>query len=368
MAVEAALPVERHPFLTRENAVGVVARDAAKLPRTSLEALAGVHLFDLTDRLVVVREVRRTHEDGQVVVQRQPGPVLVRLFAWPRDSAFALQVALLAHAFAQAGRQVLRVNDGTVDPVDHLTALDVQLAGAVAAFAADGVALEDRRLEAVVGVLHRLGPVGVAKEAGGGNGPLEVLMPSFVAGRQVPSLFLREPADGRLVQVAIGVDEEGVAARTRAQRELHLRLVLEDDSPVGVAAAFVVEYAVPPAYDLVMESPGIEGVVAGGIVADQRARFEDRGQRPTHGMTAVAVHDLGVTLVATRVADVLDAWLRVQKRAAEHGPLPGRLFCLQLPRIGRRPCRAPLPRRPTADCAHGQHARDQGTSEEARTS
>src|SRR5262249_29585440 len=133
------------------------------------------------------------------------------------DARLALQMALFAHRLAQRGSEELRIDDGVVDALGIPAGVFlVQISGAVAALAADGVAAEDRLLVAIDGALHRLGLVAVTEQARRLYPAIEVLR-RREARRQVTALALREPAHRRLKQIAVVVHQVGATARSGAE-------------------------------------------------------------------------------------------------------------------------------------------------------
>src|SRR5262245_60033006 len=97
----------------------------------------------------------------------------------------------------------------------------MELAGAVAALAADGVAVEDRLAIAVLGAGDVQRAVAVAIQAGEGHRPVEVQVAVFIAWRQLPSAGAI-PADRRQKQVAVAVDEVRLALLAGTADEPHL--------------------------------------------------------------------------------------------------------------------------------------------------
>src|SRR5262249_32220693 len=143
------------------------------------------------------------------------------------DALLALEVALLADRLAQGVLQPGGVDDGVVAPRDllaRLPAADVQLAGAVAALAADGVAVEDRLPVAVERVRDVVRVVAVAEQAAGRDGAAEVLVAHLVAGGQVPAAPLGVPGERRLEEVAVAGDRVTTRPRPGADGEVHLGL------------------------------------------------------------------------------------------------------------------------------------------------
>src|SRR5262249_13854635 len=132
--------------------------------------------------------------------------------------------------------------------------LDVQLAGAVAALAADGVPLEHRLPVAVCRVLHRLRLVAVAEQAARPNGPAKVQVPRRVAWGQVPAAGLRIPRDRRLEKVSIMIDEVGTSTTARAEDELDLGFGLGQHLALRVGGPLAVEHAVFLAPDAVVQA------------------------------------------------------------------------------------------------------------------
>src|SRR6185312_1621422 len=159
MAIHAALSVVGNSPLRRHGFMGIVARRASEfaVAGAHLEAEALVHLFDMADRLVLLARSLPTNEHGPEFLNRHPGPEIVEGAAAPRDPRRAFEMALLAHRLAKFGGQPLRIDD-----VVPRRGLGVPFAGAVAAFAAYGVAAKHRLVVPVARPLHRLYMVRVA--------------------------------------------------------------------------------------------------------------------------------------------------------------------------------------------------------------
>src|SRR4051812_9109658 len=98
-------------------------------------------------------------------------------------------MTLLADRLAQRRLQALRADDVVLAGRPR-----VQLAGAVAALAADGVPADDRFVIAVARVFDRLDAVDVTVQAGAGDDPADA-RPRREARRQIPDRLVREPAD-----------------------------------------------------------------------------------------------------------------------------------------------------------------------------
>ena len=170
----------------RGDLMRVVARDAAEPPPALAVATAGPHLLDVPHRLAPL--VRAT-EDREEVGRGQTGAIVERLPTRSVNAMVAQEVALLADGLAEAGLQVPRVDDRRVPLIDQLLAAHMQLARAVAAFAADRVAPEEGLLVSIDGLRHRLDMVGMAEQAGRLDRPIEVEVVPLVAGGEVPPRF-----------------------------------------------------------------------------------------------------------------------------------------------------------------------------------
>src|SRR5207253_6992785 len=127
-----------------------------------------------------------------------------------------------------------------------LLRVDVQFPGPVAALAANRLAAKDRQPVTIDRVRHRFNLVAVAEEARWLGRPLELLA-HLEPWRQVPSPGLRIPADERLEQIAIAIDQIGAPAPPGANCELDLGVEYGDGTPLRVVANLTVENApVPP--------------------------------------------------------------------------------------------------------------------------
>src|SRR5262249_38963098 len=147
-----ALEVVGRSLLGSDVPVRVVAGGAAELPLplrglllARQETPAQVHLLDVVDRLVVLVRAGRADVDRPDGLGRQPGAEVVQGAAAVDGSGIAGEGALLAHPRPQLRAEVAGVDDGVIGAGPGILAagvLDVPPAGAVAALAADGVAVE----------------------------------------------------------------------------------------------------------------------------------------------------------------------------------------------------------------------------------
>src|SRR5205085_920056 len=176
---------------------------------TALVTQALVHLLDVADGLFLLTLARTAHVDRPELLQRHPRPIVVEPPAAPQDAGGALEVALLAHRLAQGWIEPFRMDD-----VVFCGGADVPLARAMTALAADGVPAEDRLAIAVARVLDRLDAIGVTVQASPLDEPARPC-PRREARRQVPELFLREPADRRLEDEAVVRGQVRMAAHPR---------------------------------------------------------------------------------------------------------------------------------------------------------
>src|SRR5262249_2793873 len=140
--------------------------------------------------------LRNADVDREELAQWQPGPVVDRLPAWPRDPGLTLEVALLTNCLTRLGVEPGGVHNGVGGGgcVAAGVCRRVQLARPVAALAANPVAREDRLDILADPAGHGVDLVRVAEQAIGGDGPLEMLVSILVAGCQVPNALLRVPA------------------------------------------------------------------------------------------------------------------------------------------------------------------------------
>jgi len=115
----------------------------------------------------------------------------------------------------QLGRQVPGIDNGVVEVSGRFGMLapfaNVQPAGTVAAFAANGEAAEEGRFVAIARIRDRLNPVGV-KEQAARHDDTVARENRGEARRQVLGVGLREPAHRRLVQLAALLDKVGLTA------------------------------------------------------------------------------------------------------------------------------------------------------------
>ncbi len=132
------------------------------LPTGRWKALALIHLLDVIDGLGVFAALRTLDQHGPEVVQRQTGTIIEQISSAAQDAGFPFEMALLADGVAELGRQA-----SGIDNVPAIGGADVQLARPMTALAADGLALEHRRHEAVRLVGMLVETIGMAEQTGG---------------------------------------------------------------------------------------------------------------------------------------------------------------------------------------------------------
>src|SRR5947209_2917408 len=99
-----------------------------------LKTTAPVHLLGVVVDSSVRVDLGRANKHGQNPVQGHTGPIIKQLPIPPHDAALAVEMTLLANAFAQGRGQVAWIDDRIVcalNPVAAPAQLDVQLAGTV---------------------------------------------------------------------------------------------------------------------------------------------------------------------------------------------------------------------------------------------
>ena len=331
VARQAALAVVGGLGRRRRQPVRVVARDAAELALARAETATRFHLLDLPDRLELASVAVLPEEDRQEPVQRQARAEVEKLTARPGEAERALEMALLTDRFPQCGGQIGRVDDRQVGLGRRPTPLHVQLAGAVAALAADGVALEDRRLVAVQRPGHGANWLVWQNRQSGwiGRSKFGLRAGLPVAGGDVPAPLLGEPRDRRLEEETIALDQEGDAARPRAESEADFGLDLGEHASRPRRVASPCGTCRPSRRSTVYCTPcDSNGSPAAASVGGPSPASADRRQRSAHRVRAVGHGDLAVAPGAGRVADVRDP--RAQRsgtasrrtRRARGGDLP----------------------------------------------
>ena len=110
------------------------------------------------------------------------------------------------------------IDDGEIATIDGLLPAGMQLARAVTALAANGMALEDRLAVPVDRELDRESAIGMTEETLGLDRPIEVQVALLISRRQVKPPLLAVPRNRRLKQSALMLDEVRYTARARSQR------------------------------------------------------------------------------------------------------------------------------------------------------
>jgi hypothetical protein len=141
-----------------------------------------VHLLELADK-PVFGTARRPLEDRPETIEWQTRPEVLIAAAGSQDTSLAVQVALLTNRISERRLKRGRIYDGQVPAVDRFGTRDVEFARAMASFAADGVALEDRWPIPVDRPVYGLGAIRVAEQARGHDRPVEVRVGILIARR-----------------------------------------------------------------------------------------------------------------------------------------------------------------------------------------
>ena len=119
--------------------------------------------------------------------------------------------------------------------------------------------------------------VRVAEQAFGLDRALEVRVRAElpVAGGDIPAALLREPRDRRLEEKTIALDQEGGAARPRAESEPDVGLDLGEFGPVRAASLRLVNHALAAVLDCVLYPLRLERKSRGGSGRRLLARVLD---------------------------------------------------------------------------------------------
>lgn len=215
MAVVAAL-IKSGLLSLPHTDVRVVAGDAAKVGHFVAITLAQpLRLRSHEKRIAFTFELRQ--EDLHHRVEVHAGAEVLPLLAGV-EHADALQVAPLAQAHLQVGREVARVNDGVIDVlggVDDLTrhhALHVDFTGTVAPLAIDA---GGHFFILVDAALHVIGHGIVASHALHADDARKTGVVAAETGRHVPQLLLRVVGNGRLIDVVVDIQQVRVGMLPR---------------------------------------------------------------------------------------------------------------------------------------------------------
>ena len=147
MASLAALPVIIDFLRGTRVEMRIMAGDASQFVGTPLKAPAGMHLFDMANRFLLIVELGGLDINGNKRMQREAGTIIRKRPISFLDAEFSLQMTLLAHLFAPHRVQVERVDDRVIQTINFRKAFpfpNVDLSWTMAALAADRIALEDR--------------------------------------------------------------------------------------------------------------------------------------------------------------------------------------------------------------------------------
>ena len=144
----------------------------------------------------------------------------------------------------------------------------MQSAGTVTAFTADPVAVKDGRAIAVAGIFNGVSLIGVAEQTGRFDRPLGGIHVLKTRG-QIPRIFLRIPAEGRLKEIAVTVQQIRPAAGARAEDEGNVGVDLDHDPAGQVAAPCLVQHRLRPPFDQELEPQSLEWSVGRRVVALQ---------------------------------------------------------------------------------------------------
>src|SRR5262249_44511729 len=233
-----------------------------------------MHLLDRANELVPLAELRQPHKIGDEQVPGESRPVFPNASAAPRDALLPLEMALLTNFLAAIRCQTPGIDNGVIRLACNrkagLALGLVQFAGAVAALAADGLALKNRLAVAVHRVGHVVGLIAMAKQTVRCDRPAEMRIATLVAGREIPAFLGGIPGERGSEEIAFAVDQIRSTALPGADRELDLSHGIRDPLALSVPKRFPMPHALVLAFDLVAEVAKFQGVVSSPVVALQR--------------------------------------------------------------------------------------------------
>ncbi len=180
-----------------------MASGAQEFPAIGRSAFGLQHLIKVPNCLVLELGLWVGQKCVDEKFQWQPWSEIVRQTIFAFDSGFTRQMALSAYRQLQIIREMLGVNDRSVDTwvvwIERFSFgafLPMEFAGSVAAFAADRkLHLAQWQLVAVDGIGYFFVLVDVAIEAFGRSGALGSGS-QIKTGRDIPAAFGRKPANG----------------------------------------------------------------------------------------------------------------------------------------------------------------------------
>ncbi len=308
---QAAIAVVGRPLFGRRQPMWVVARGASELARATSITSAGMHLLDVSNRFGRTGVLLAGDEHHEEFMQRQARTELECRATEPLDARSAPQMALLADRLAQRRIEVGGIHDREIATVrKHSRIPDVQRSGTVASFAPNRQSPEGRRLVAVNRPHRRIESVGVAEDATGVYGSLEMVVLGQTIRREVPSSLLRVPTDRRLKEAAIALDQVRPAAMSRAYLVGHLGL-----DPCDLALRVLTRLGmnnVPiPTLNRIFQAAGSKAHLARVTVQTRCHDLVRERHGAAHRMLMIRRGDLRMATRTGGVADKFDSRLRI---------------------------------------------------------
>ena len=154
----------------------------------------------------------------------------------------------------------------------------MQFARPVAAFATDRMALEYGLPISSFSPRHVIELVRVTDETTRRDLAVEFSVPTLETWREVPTLLLGIPGNGRLEQVIIALDQESQGTRPRPEHVLDLTLDFSDDLAVPIAPGFAMKGAPATTFKRILEPLRLEQLLRTGFTPYLQRRLLDRGQ------------------------------------------------------------------------------------------
>ena len=126
----------------------IVAGDAAQFLATPSKTPAGIHLLDMTHGFLLIQSLGGKKINRNEGVQGKTGTIIQERPVAFLNAILSLKMALLAHSFAQRWIKASGVDNRVIKAVLDLNKAlpfsNMELAGSMAALAADRITLENR--------------------------------------------------------------------------------------------------------------------------------------------------------------------------------------------------------------------------------
>jgi hypothetical protein len=132
------------------------------------------------------------------------------------------------------------------------------------------------------------------------------LLADLEPGREIPDARLRVPADQRLEDIAVSVDEVRPAAPSGTDGEVDLDRVHGDRPALPIALKLPVEDTAGLALDQELKAFFFERITGGLVIAFDRRRLGHGNKRTSHRVSAISLGHVAVAFGTSAIPHVMD--------------------------------------------------------------